>query len=233
MKTVLIAEDDQLTLRLVDHILTKNGYRSLPTTTGLEALRVLSQEGAVDLIIADVLMPEMDGLELIAEVRGNHAWRNTPIIVSTVLAEVGAQERAAKLGCNYYLIKPVSEDELLLNVQRALHEDQSGAYLQSEPSYRIDAIAKSADVEMAFTHGLTPRRLELVEQLMSGEVTVNRAQVLEELMVCAQAAGAGRAVDIIRQLTGPYATQDKHKLMASYVVLFHELASVEEALITA
>lgn len=111
MRKILVVEDDRMLLALIMEILSNSGFRPIGAANGKEALEVLSSEGA-DLIICDVLMPVMDGYELLKEVREN-AMSYIPFILLTGKTERADFRRGMELGADDFIPKPFTEEELL------------------------------------------------------------------------------------------------------------------------
>ncbi len=112
MRKVLIVDDYMINQRLYTHILRRGGYDTLYANNGVEALDVLEQE-QVNLLISDLEMPEMDGLELAEQVRAHPKIKELPIIMVTGSGVPDDEAQAKALGINYFLHKPVGTRELL------------------------------------------------------------------------------------------------------------------------
>jgi two-component system chemotaxis response regulator CheY len=114
-KTVLVADDSKTTQMLVRTTLQRlPNLRFLFANDGLQALDVLSRE-AVDLLVTDINMPEMDGIELVSKVRAISA--SLPIVIITAKEETRARERGMALGANSYVLKPLNGRELIAAVE--------------------------------------------------------------------------------------------------------------------
>ena len=122
MFQILVVDDDKNTRRLFRAVLEQAGYRVCTAADGEEALAVLDRE-YVDLVVLDVMMPKMDGLEVARQVRRQRC--NTPILMLTARSDV--QDRIAGLnaGADYYLTKPFDSGELLASIN-ALLRRQAG-----------------------------------------------------------------------------------------------------------
>jgi len=116
---VLVVDDEQNARDGMVKILESFGYVAASASSGTEALRHI-QEDRPDLVITDLRMPEMDGLELLQELKSN--FPNLPVIVLTAFGTVENAVKAMHLGAYHYLIKPVNFDELKLVVQKALKQ---------------------------------------------------------------------------------------------------------------
>lgn len=115
---ILLAEDNESNILVVGDFLHDHGYKIIIAYNGLDALEKAEQESP-DLILMDIQMPEMDGLEATRLLRVNPRFASTPIIALTALAMPGDRERCLQAGANEYLSKPVSL-KLLLQTIRAL-----------------------------------------------------------------------------------------------------------------
>ena len=120
-RTILVAEDNPINSRLVSIMLEKKGYRVLVATTGREMLDVLERL-RVDAVLADVQMPVMDGLEATAVLRSREkeTGGRVPVIAMTAHAMKGDREKFLDAGMDYYLSKPISIEDLVATLDRAL-----------------------------------------------------------------------------------------------------------------
>ncbi len=109
---ILYVEDNYQNMRLVRKILNHAGYEMLEAEDGLTALEVVASE-SMDLILLDINLPDIDGLEVLARIRENPALQALPIIALTANAMVGDREKMLAAGCSDYLPKPISRQELL------------------------------------------------------------------------------------------------------------------------
>ncbi|WP_271254278.1 PAS domain-containing hybrid sensor histidine kinase/response regulator [Pseudanabaena sp. Chao 1811] len=116
---VLLAEDNEANIYSVSNYLEADGYRVLIAKNGLEAI-ALSQTHQPDLILMDIQMPELDGLEATKQIRSNPNLENIPIIAMTALAMTGDREKCLEAGANEYLAKPVRLKVLSQKIQALL-----------------------------------------------------------------------------------------------------------------
>jgi two-component system cell cycle response regulator DivK len=106
-KTVMIVEDNDLNMKLFNDLLRANGYNTLPMRNGHEALETL-KEAKPDLIIMDIQLPEISGLEVTRIIKQDERLRDIPVIAVTAFAMKGDEERIRQGGCEGYLSKPIS-----------------------------------------------------------------------------------------------------------------------------
>ncbi len=119
MATILVVDDSPLLRRLVNHILSKKGYRILEASNGREALLILKKERP-DLILLDIMMPEMDGTSFMKELRKCAEYADIPVLVLTAVGERSMIDEMKSLGVVDFLFKPFSPIKLESIVKRIL-----------------------------------------------------------------------------------------------------------------
>lgn len=119
MARILYVEDNHQNMRLVRKILRHAGYEVLEAPDGLTGVDVALNE-APDLILMDVNLPDIDGLEATARIKSAAHTARTPVIALTANAMVGDREKILEAGCDGYLPKPVSKGELIETVLQFL-----------------------------------------------------------------------------------------------------------------
>lgn len=115
---ILICEDDNLTLQALEHCIKSEGFDTLLARDGLEARNLIGNE-SVDLLITDLHMPNIDGLELIGYIRNTLRY-TIPIIMLTRVGSEDMVLKAFELGADDYITKPFSPKELSLRIKKAL-----------------------------------------------------------------------------------------------------------------
>lgn len=106
-KTILIVEDNELNMRLFNDLVETRGCRVLQTRDGLGAVE-LARKHMPNLILMDIQLPGMSGLEVIQSLKGDADLRSIPVIAVTAYAMRGDEERIRQSGCETYLSKPIS-----------------------------------------------------------------------------------------------------------------------------
>jgi two-component system cell cycle response regulator DivK len=123
-KTVLVVEDNELNMKLFHDLLEANGYNIVQTRSGLEAID-LAREHRPDLILMDIQLPEVSGLEVTKWIKEDDELRAIPVIAVTAFAMKGDEERIRQGGCEAYLSKPISVTKFLDTVKTYIGESQS------------------------------------------------------------------------------------------------------------
>ena len=121
MLKILVAEDDRELCQLFTHVLTKNGYAVKGVSNGKEALDALDND-YYDLIISDIMMPEMDGYELVRSLRDANI--NIPVMMITAKDTFDDMQKGFLSGSDDYMVKPVNVNEMVLRVQALLRRAQ-------------------------------------------------------------------------------------------------------------
>lgn len=116
-KSVLIVEDNELNMKLFHDLLAAHGYRTIQTRNGLEALQ-LARQHRPDLILMDIQLPEVSGLEVTKWIKEDDDLREIPVIAVTAFAMKGDEERIRSGGCEAYISKPISVLTFLDTVKR-------------------------------------------------------------------------------------------------------------------
>lgn len=118
-KTVLIVEDNDLNMKLFHDLLEAHGYNIVEARTGPEALK-RAFETRPDLILMDIQLPEVSGLEVTQKIKENSELADIPVIAVTAFAMKGDEERIRNGGCEDYIAKPISVSTFLEKVKRYL-----------------------------------------------------------------------------------------------------------------
>jgi two-component system cell cycle response regulator DivK len=120
-KTVLVVEDNELNMKLFHDLLEAHGYHIVQTRNGLEAID-LARKHRPDLILMDIQLPEVSGLEVTKWIKEDDALRAIPVIAVTAFAMKGDEERIRQGGCEAYLSKPISVAKFIETVKAYLGE---------------------------------------------------------------------------------------------------------------
>lgn len=115
-KTVLIVEDNPLNMKLFNDLLEAHGYRTLQSTNGMEAME-LARAHRPDVILMDIQLPEVSGLEVTKWIKDDDDLRATPVIAVTAFAMKGDEERIRQGGCEAYISKPISVSKFIETVR--------------------------------------------------------------------------------------------------------------------
>ena len=120
-KTVLIVEDNELNMKLFNDLLEAHGYRTIQTRNGVEAVE-LTRLHMPDLILMDIQLPEVSGLQVTQWIKDDEKLRHIPVIAVTAFAMKGDEEKIRQGGCEAYLSKPISVAKFVETVPNYLDD---------------------------------------------------------------------------------------------------------------
>ena len=162
--TILVVDDDSQIRRVMRNALSSHGYTIIEARNGEEALKTVRAE-RLDLIILDLNMPDMDGIEVCREIR---VVSNLPIIMLTVRSAEKDKVRALDAGADDYVVKPFGIDELLARIRAALRRAPGEAIETSviTKEMHLDFDNRTIVVQGKSVH-LTPKEFELLRELVT------------------------------------------------------------------
>lgn len=194
---VLIAEDDRTASAICERALNNAGYVTSTALDGAQALAML-REGSFDLVVTDMLMPGMDGLELVRAMRADARLTRVPVLFLTSCSEHEMRLKGYHAGCDGYLVKPVRPLELVERVD-ALLSSAIGTGAQLSRTYlsgRLDGTSVAS--LLTFLHGQERSGLLRLWRFgASGEIAVR-----EGMPLTAQIDGALRGEEALTVLLG-------------------------------
>jgi len=114
----VVVEDDQIIVTLLEHLLSRRGFNVRIAVDGREATDLIDTLPPPALVLLDVMLPYLDGFELIKRIREHATWNQVPIIMLTAKSQEQNIVRALDQGANDYLIKPFRPEELLARIRR-------------------------------------------------------------------------------------------------------------------
>ena len=191
-KTVLVVDDDPTQRRLLQAVLERDGYAVVHAAGGGEAIDRMLRGGGADMLLLDMVMPEMSGLECLAELRS--AGVTTPVIVLTANGGIDTVVKAMQAGAQDFFVKPVGPERLLLGVRNALKMTQLTAEVgrltkraQGRASFD-DIIGDSAPMRMVKALG-TRAAKSSIPVLITGESGVGKEVIARALHGASDRAG--------------------------------------------
>ena len=204
MFKILVVEDDKALNRGVCAFLNRNGYEAVGCLSASGAYDAM-YETVFDLIVSDIMMPDIDGFEFVQSVRTLN--ENIPILFMTARDDFTAKQRGYRAGVDDYMVKPIDLDELLLRIGALLRRAKIAASRKIE----VGSFVMDADEHTACLDGeeisLTAREFSLLYKLLSyPKKTFTRSQLMDEFWGVETASGP-RTVDV-------YMTKLRSKLAA-------------------
>jgi two-component system, cell cycle response regulator DivK len=117
MKKVLVIEDNEANMYLTKFILEKNGFSVLEERTGLSGIERAIQDKP-DLILMDIQLPDINGMEATKRIRSSVLGNNVPIVAITSYAMTGDRDKTLEAGCNGYIEKPINPDTFMKEINK-------------------------------------------------------------------------------------------------------------------
>ena len=194
MFKLLVVEDDRELKKTVCSYLNQNGYEAVGCLSATEAYDVMYGGTLVDLIISDIMMPEIDGFEFAGTVRELNT--DIPILFLTARDDFASKQRGFRAGVDDYMVKPADLDELLLRVEALLRR----AKIAHSRRLEVGSLVLDADERTAYVNGeevpLTVREFNLIYKLLSyPRKTFTRSQLMDEFWDGDSSSGP-RTVDV-------------------------------------
>lgn len=112
-KSILIVDDDGRNIFALTAVLKSKGYTVVSAQSAVEGIKLLQNNKGINIVLMDIMMPDMDGYEAIAQIRSHPSISNVPVIAVTAQAMVGDREKSMEAGADAYISKPVDVDVLL------------------------------------------------------------------------------------------------------------------------
>jgi DNA-binding response OmpR family regulator len=124
-RTAVVVEDDQIIVNLLEHLLSRRGFDVRVALDGRQATNVIETLPAPTVVLLDVMLPYLDGFELIRKIREHATWREVPIIMLTSKSQEQNIVRALDDGANDYIVKPFRPGELMARIRRVIRTSDS------------------------------------------------------------------------------------------------------------
>lgn len=205
MKTVLVIEDEPEMRRNIARLLKLEGYDAAIAEDGKAGLR-LARERKPDLILCDVMMPEMDGHDVLRALRQDPELRSVPFIFLTARGEKSDQRSGMNLGADDYLTKPVDNEELLAAVAARLTRAEQTVRAEFAPDFSsavpLEALGLSpreAEVLLWAAQGKTNPEIATILGISEETVKKHMKEVLATLGVETRTAATLRALEFLQK----------------------------------
>ncbi|MDF2985970.1 MAG: Transcriptional regulator [Eubacterium sp.] len=178
MINILVVEDDIKLNQIVCTYLNDNGYHAIGCKSGMEAFDSM-YNSMFDMIISDIMMPQMDGFELATLVRNQD--KTIPILFMTARDDISSKQKGFRIGIDDYMVKPIDMDELVLRVGALLRR----ANIANEKKLSIGSLTMNADERTVYLNEeeipLSVREFNILFKLLSyPKRTFTRNQLMEE-----------------------------------------------------
>lgn len=222
---ILIVEDNPISAKIVDLNLVKHGYRTLLAKDGEEAWGILNENSDIQLLIADINLPRLTGLELIQRMQG-HSWLgDIPVIVVSSVNQAEVVTQAADLGVKKYVVKPIKTAQLLGDIRSILGHNYAILASQREIQMRMEIDRECYQEMIQSFSALVRETLDMLLRIPNMEERRLAVEDLAQLSESAELLGAERLHRYVEKLTRKDKINTYH-----YYFLLHEIRALEALL---
>lgn len=224
MFNILVVEDDKNLRKLITTYLQRNKYKTYEATNGEEALNVLDQS-YIDLIVSDIMMPKMDGYELIKSLR--EAKYDVPILIITAKSEIEDKKEGFLLGADDYMVKPIDIEEMLLRIQVLLRRSKSASEKKIQIGDLLLNYNQLSVIKKDKVYNLAQKEFYLLYKLLSTPNTIFTRQELIEEVWGLESDSDYRTVDVhIKRIREKMKDVDEFEIVTirgiGYKAIIHE-----------
>jgi DNA-binding NarL/FixJ family response regulator len=178
-QVILVVDDEPVILDSLSDILCFHGFQVLKASNGMEALEILRDQ-IPDLILADIMMPEMNGYQLYNRIRQNPDWVWIPLIFLTAKGAAEDIRFGKELGADDYLMKPIDAEDLIAAILGKLRRYTQLDQERSSPTEQIGHGMQAPSNVSDFPVDLTPREMEVLRHMVMG---LNNTEIAEALFI--------------------------------------------------
>lgn len=224
MFNILVVEDDKNLRKLITTYLQINKYNTYEATNGEESLNVLDQS-YIDLIVSDIMMPKMDGYELIKSLR--EAKYDVPILIITAKSEIEDKKEGFLLGADDYMVKPIDIEEMLLRIQVLLRRSKSASEKKIQIGDLLLNYNQLSVIKKDKVYNLAQKEFYLLYKLLSTPNTIFTRQELIEEVWGLESDSDYRTVDVhIKRIREKMKDVDEFEIVTirgiGYKAIIHE-----------
>ena len=224
MFNILVVEDDKNLRKLITTYLQRNKYNTYEATNGEEALNVLDQS-YIDLIVSDIMMPKMDGYELIKSLR--EAKYDVPILIITAKSEIEDKKEGFLLGADDYMVKPIDIEEMLLRIQVLLRRSKSASEKKIQIGDLLLNYNQLSVIKKDKVYNLAQKEFYLLYKLLSTPNKIFTRQELIEEVWGLESDSDYRTVDVhIKRIREKMKDVDEFEIVTirgiGYKAIIHE-----------
>ena len=225
---ILIVDDEKISRLLASKILVKKGYEVLEASSARQAIEQLESDEPIILLIADIMMPEMDGLELLSYINEKLDFMRLPVIMYTAKRDRPTFMKAVKMGIKDYMAKPVTSDVLLQKVKKALSNE-------SPPLADKDKMLRELQIDKETYNELIDDLIDTISSQIEEMREAIEQEDFERLVFIADSCrtastslGAERILNVSTKLEESAQSKDADKSQKMVLALERELNILRE-----
>jgi len=223
---ILVVEDNNMTAEILRLHLRKHGFEVIHVSNGAEALGCLESALDISLVVTDLMMPEMDGFELLSEMRRRPELSEIPVVLSSARADPEVVAKAAELGCRQFLVKPVNNTNLVNAIRTALKEQRRLLRPQHEVVDQLGIDSPTYRKLVGYFAAIAEAVITKLEQCLAdqGQAAPEPDHIeLARLLEAANLLGADRLAEVVGRLTKAAASTNGKDNAAQIRLVLREL----------
>ena len=222
---IMIVDDESRMRKLVKDFLKKKDFEVVEAADGEEALDIFFKDKSISLIICDVMMPKMDGYELIKSLR--EAKYDVPILIITAKSEIEDKKEGFLLGADDYMVKPIDIEEMLLRIQVLLRRSKSASEKKIQIGDLLLNYNQLSVIKKDKVYNLAQKEFYLLYKLLSTPNTIFTRQELIEEVWGLESDSDYRTVDVhIKRIREKMKDVDEFEIVTirgiGYKAIIHE-----------
>lgn len=228
--SILIVEDNPVSAKIIEFNLKKAGYETTLAQSGKDALEYLQSNLEIQLIITDIMMAEMDGLELLHKLKDRPEWKDIPVIICSSLSDIDTVKKAVKAGCRHYILKPINKAHLLQKVSETF--EHKTPILKEKFQVMSELGLDNASYKETLNSFIiqVDDTIELLKkQIEEGSVS-DISKNLANLFEGSSLVGAERVKNVLHRIVGHVETTNASAANLEYPLLLRELKILAHAL---
>jgi len=231
--SILVVEDNPISSKILDINLQENGYEVVIANDAFEALTILETKKDISLIITDIMMPKMDGLQFILKIKQDQRFKKLPFIIASAMSNKKIVKKAIEMGCKHFIVKPVQSTQLIKLVkeilpnQRLILRDKHQT--AAEMGLNIASYQKIANM---FAQYLS-KEIETLETELNEGKFKNLSIDLNQLRESATTLKTERLLDVLERVRKHLGNEDGRQLWNAdkdYKVLLDEMKLLRKVL---
>ena len=227
---ILIVEDDLVSSKVIELNLRKHRYETIMARSGKEALTYLGSNDPVDLVISDIMMPDVDGLSLLYQIKSHEQLKDIPVIMCSALSEMHIVKKAIAMGCCDYITKPVNPGLMLKKVMEVLGTDIPVLQKKTVVMGRLHLDIRSYDDVARTFSGLVNKKIACLEEVLGADPVPDITEELMELSESVNLLGAEKVKKLLTVIRKQDETVEVEERRKCYTRLLEALRELREAL---
>jgi CheY-like chemotaxis protein len=228
--SILVVEDNKASAFVLRVNLEHHNYEVILTENGQAAVEALTSHPNIELVISDIMMPNMDGLELIAKMREHPEWRDIPVIVASAIADVDRVKDAARLGIRHFLVKPINVSQLVQLVRETLRPNPPPLMEKSAMMARLHVGEEAYDELIGTFAETVSSTIALLQQVLEAEPAAAPAELIRAMSGISETASLLGAASAGEGLEPPKDGEGKEVALARWRRLLRDLKRLRSAL---